>query len=373
MKTILINHTQKKTRAAVLSDGALVSYYVADEEEPKLIGNIYKGRVQNILPGMQAAFVDIGTERNAFLQFGRKKVPTLEIDGDVLIQIEKEAVGTKGPRATLMLSMPGRSLVLLPNSKSIGVSHKVGDAERNRLFKLAATLRPADCGLIMRTAAADCSDEELTEEVERLHERWQAIAAGADKKKSPSLIYSENDLLSRVMREELCDELERFVLDNRKMYVRALSMVKDLMPQCAARIEHYDGAEPIFEAFGLEEEVKKISAREIELPSGGAIVIDRTEAMTVIDVNTGKFYGGSNLSETVFQTNLEAAEVILKQLRLRDISGIIIIDFIDMNRAEQREELMEYLRAEALKDRKRVHVVDMTPLGLVELTRRNCQ
>lgn len=373
MKTVLINHTQKKTCAAVLSDGALVSYYVADEEEPKLVGNIYKGRVQNILPGMQAAFVDIGTDRNAFLQFGRKKFAQLELDDEVLIQIDKEAVGTKGPRATLTLSMPGRSLVLLPNTKSIGVSHKVSDAERSRLFKMAATLRPSDCGLIMRTAAAECSDEELAEEVERLHKRWQSIAASAEKRKSPSLIYSENDLLSRVMREELSEELDRFVLDNRKMYVRALSMVKESMPQCADRLEHYDGEEPIFEAYGLGEEVKKIGAREIELPSGGAIVIDRTEAMTVIDVNTGKFYGGSNLSETVFQTNLEAAEVILKQLRLRDISGIIIVDFIDMNRAEQKEELMAYLRSKAVKDRKRVHVVDMTPLGLVEITRRNCQ
>ncbi len=373
MKSVLINHTQKKTRAAVLSDGALVSYYVADEEEPKLIGNIYKGRVQNILPGMQAAFVDIGTDRNAFLQFGRKKIPTLEIDGEVLIQIDKEAVGTKGPRATMMLSMPGRGLVLLPNTKSIGVSHKVSAESRSRLYKLAATMRPSDCGLIMRTAAEELSDEELSTEIARLHEEWQKIFEAAQRRKAPTLVYAANDLLTQILREELDVEVDAIVIDHLKMYARASTLAKELMPQCAVRLEHYEGTLPIFEAFGLEEEIKKIGARELELPSGGAIVIDRTEAMTVIDVNTGKFYGGHNLSETVFQTNLEAASEILRQLRLRDISGIIIIDFIDMNRAEQREALMEYLRENAVGDRKRVHVIDMTPLGLVELTRRNSQ
>ena len=213
----------------------------------------------------------------------------------------------------------------------------------------------------------------MIEEIERLYDRWQALEETAVKQKSPSLIYSENDLLRTVMREEFDDEVEVFALDNLKMYLRAVSITRELMPQLTERLERYDGIEAIFEAFGVDDEIKKLSARELELPSGGTIVIDRTEAMTVIDVNTGKFYGGSNLSETVFQTNLEAAEVILTQLRLRDISGIIIIDFIDMNRAEQREKLMTYLRETAVGDRKRVHVVDMTPLGLVEITRRNCQ
>ena len=373
MKKILLNHTQKKTRAVVLSDDELVAYYVFDAEEPHIIGNIYKGRIQNILPGMQAAFVDIGTEKNAFLQFGKKKIPALDIDDEVLIQIDKEAVGTKGPRATLALSIPGRRVVLLPNSHSIGVSHKVSDEERSRLFKLALKIRPPDCGLIIRTSATECPEEILIDEIDRMYKEWRDLETSAGKKKSPSLIYSENDLLKTVIREEFDDDVEVFALDNLKMYLRAVSLSRELVPHLSDRIERYEGAVTIFEAFGIEEEIKKIGSREIALPSGGAIVIDRTEAMTVIDVNTGKFYGGSNLSETVFKTNLEAAGVILRQLCLRDISGIIIVDFIDMNRTEQREELMSYLREKAVGDRKRVHVVDMTPLGLVEITRRNSQ
>ena len=373
MKTILINHTQKKTRAVVVKDGGLVSYYVSDEEEPHLTGNIYKGKVQNILPGMQAAFVDIGTDRNAFLQFGKKRTLQLEIDSEVLVQIEKEAVGSKGPRATLSLSIPGRRIVLLPNAKSIGVSHKIDSDVRNRLFKLASKLRPHDCGLIIRTAAVDCSEDTLKGEIDLLYEKWRGISENIGKKKSPSLVYSENDLLTRVLRDELSDEVESVVIDSLKMQLHAKVLVKRLLPTCGAKVEHYVGDAPIFEYFAVADELKKLDERELELPSGGAIVIDRTEAMTVIDVNTGKFYGGNNLSETVFQTNLEAAELILKQLRLRDISGIIIVDFIDMNRAEQKEQLMDFLRANAVGDRKRVHVVDMTPLGLVEITRRNSQ
>lgn len=373
MKQILINHTQKKTRAVVLRDGELVSYYVHDEEEPPLLGNIYKGRIRNVLPGMQAAFVDIGLEKNAFLQLGKRRASELAVDGEVLVQIDKEAVGSKGPRAILSLSIPGRNLVLLPNTKSIGVSKKITDEERNRMFKFASTHRPSDCGLIVRTAAAECSEESLIDELERLHAQWKSLEAIAAKRKSPALIFNQNELLSTVIREEFDAEVELFSIDNLKMYVRACSMIKEIAPERIDRLEHYKGASTIFEAFGLEDEIKKINDRELELPSGGAIVIDRTEAMTVVDVNTGKFYGGSNLSETVFRTNIEAADLILKQLRLRDISGIIIVDFIDMNRAEQREKLLEHLREKAVGDRKRVNVVDITALGLVELTRRNCQ
>ena len=373
MKNILINRTQKRTRAVVIEDDELAAYYVVNEEEPSLSGNIYKGRIQNVLPGMQAAFVDIGTERNAFLQFGKKRTFPVELNGEVLVQIEREAVGSKGPRATLELSLPGRRVVLLPNTNSIGVSHKVEEKDRTRLFKFASKLRPPNCGLIIRTSAAECSEEVLIEEIDRLFQKWQTIAECINRRKAPSLIYSENDLLKKVLRNELNCEVERIIIDNLKMYVRATGLVKELMPECPVRIEHYNGEEPIFAFFGVDDEIKKLGERELELPSGGAIVIDRTEAMTVIDVNTGKFYGGINLSDTVFQTNLEAAELILKQLRLRDISGIIIIDFIDMNRPEQKDRLMEYLRTKALGDRKRVHVIDMTPLGLVEITRRSSQ
>ena len=373
MKKILINHTQKKTRAVVIEDGVLVSYYVNDAEDPQLIGNIYKGRVQNVLQGMQAAFIDIGMEKNAFLQFGKKHVPDLSFGDDVLVQVDKEAVGTKGPRVTMSLSMPGRRVVLLPNSKSIGVSHKVDEEDRSRLFQMASELRPEGCGLIMRTSAAECPEDILMEEIDELYARWQSIDETARKKRAPALVYNDNDLLRTVVREELDDEVEMFSIDNLKMYLRAVAMTRELMPHLTERLEKYEGSQPIFNSFGVEEEIKKIGTRELELPSGGAIVIDRTEAMTVIDVNTGKFYGGSNLSETVFKTNLEAAGVILRQLCLRDISGIIIVDFIDMNRTEQREELMSYLREKAVGDRKRVHVVDMTPLGLVEITRRNSQ
>ena len=373
MKKILINHTQKKTRAAIVEDGVLVSYYVHDAENPQMLGNIYKGRVQNVLPGMQAAFVDVGMSKNAFLQFGKRHAPDLEFGDDVLIQIDKEAVGTKGPRATMSLSIPGRWVVLLPNTKNLGVSHRLNDEARSRLFKLASELRPPNCGLIMRTAAAECSEGMLAEEIDELYKRWLTIDEAARKKRAPSLIHNHNDLLRTVIREELDDEVGMFAIDSLKMYLRAVALTRELSPQLTDRLERYEGTKTIFDAFGLEEEIKKISAREIELPSGGAIVVDRTEAMTVIDVNTGKFYGGSDLSETVFKTNLEAAEVVMRQLRLRDISGIIIVDFIDMNRSEQREQLMIYLRAKAVGDRKRVHVVDMTPLGLVVITRRNSQ
>lgn len=362
MKKIIISHKNGSTCAAVLIDGKLESVYCEQSDEPHLVGNIYKGRVQNFLPGMRAAFVDIGRDKNSFLQFSASK--KFSVGQSVLIQIEKDAVGMKGARATLNISLAGRLLIFLPTLTYIGVSNKIRGAERERLHTLAKKFRPKDSGLIVRTAAEGCDENSLLDDLDALQKIWANILERYGKRKPPALLFSGNDLLEKILRDELTAETE-IIVDNLKIQRRLVELVPH------EQITFHDGDEKIFDAFGITQELATIDKRELPLPGGGQIVIDKTEALTAIDVNTGKFIGRTNFDETIFKTNLEAAELILKQLKLRDIGGIVIVDFIDMAINEHKKFLMDFLREGASRDRNRTKIVDMTPLGLVEITRHS--
>ena len=360
MKRIIISHKCGETCAVVLEAGEVKAIRIARDDEPRLIGNIYKGRVKNFLPGMQAAFVDIGRDKNVFLQFNSRQ--KFSVGQSILIQIEKDEVGSKGARATLNISLAGRLMIFLPTLNYVGVSNKIRGVERERLHALAKKIRPTDSGLIVRTAAEGCDEDILLEDVAKLQTLWAKISERNAKRKPPALLYSDNDLIEKIIRDELTPGTE-VIVDNVKIY-RRLSKIGD-------NIKMYDGSEKIFEAFGVAEEISKINQRELSLPSGGRIVIDKTEALTAIDVNTGKFIGGTNFDETILRTNLEAAELILKQLRLRDLGGIIIVDFIDMASDSHKKILMDFLREKSALDRNKTKIIDMTPLGLVEITRHS--
>ncbi|MBQ4405059.1 MAG: Rne/Rng family ribonuclease [Selenomonadaceae bacterium] len=359
MKQIIISRKLGETCAVVVEDAQVSAIHIAHDDEPQLVGNIYKGRVKNFLPGMQAAFVDIGRDKNAFLQFNAPK--NFSVGQSVLIQIDKDECGLKGARATLNISLAGRFLIFLPTLGYIGVSGKIRGEERQRLHALAKKIRPKTAGIIVRTAAADCDEKILLDELAKLQTLWAKILERNSKRKPPALLYSDNDLLEKILRDEYTDDAGIFI-DNLKIYQRLAEL---------GNVKFYDGDTPIFEAFGVAEEISKISRRELPLPGGGQIVIDRTEALTAIDVNTGKFIGDKNFDETILKTNLEAAELILKQLKLRDLGGIIVVDFIDMESDAHKKILMNFLRERAALDRKKTKIVDMTPLGLVEITRHS--
>lgn len=362
MKTVLVSRKFYVTTAAVLIDGQLDAIYSANDENPRLSGNIYKGRVQNILPGMNAAFVDIGREKNVFLQF--KSTQKVSNGQNVLIQIDKESVGTKSVRATLNISLAGKLLIFLPNLGYIGVSNKIFGEERIRLHALAKKIRPNDAGLIVRTASEGCDEKILLDELAELQKLWNHILERNNKRKSPALLHNDNDLIEKIIREE--SEIDNFVVDNLKVFHKLCELV---LPE---KVSFHDENTPIFEHFGIKNEISDVHKRELLLPSGGQIIFDKTEALTVIDVNTNKFVG-RNFDETIYRTNLEAAELILRQLKLRDIGGIIIVDFIDMENDDDKRNLMNFLREKARFDRNKTTIVDITPLGLVEITRHGSQ
>ena len=370
MKKILVHHKRNETSVAVITNGEVTYYCIERNDNQHLVGNIYKGKIQNFLPGMQAAFVDIGRDKNAFLQLNKKR--TFEIGQDIVIQIKKDAIGTKGPRATLELSIPAHNFIFMPKTKYIGVSRKIENEKRKKLAEMAKNFCPKNAGLIVRTAAAECDRKTFKSDINNLNKFWKSIEKNLAKKKAPKLLYSDNSLISRIIRDELKNDVTVFMIDSLKLTNQAIKIAKGIVPNLADRIKRYVEIDNvnIFEKFNVAEEIKKLSERELKLPSGGFIVIDKTEALTAIDVNTGKFVGDANLSDTVYKTNIEAATMIMKQLRLRDIGGIIIVDFIDMHIDEQKESLLAYLREKAKTDYSKTKVIDMTPLGLVEITRK---
>ncbi len=382
MKSIIVNMVPEETCMALLEDGELEVVEVERSSHSHLVGNIYKGRVQNVLPGMQAAFVDIGTEKNAFLYIGDglphdtiKSMPQntrIHIGQSLPIQIVKDAIGTKGPRATMHISLPGRNVVLMPTAAYIGMSRRIEDeAERERLHAIAERICPEGMGLIIRTVAAGQSEKNLAADVRYLVRLWESILARYKlKNKGSCLLYRDADLLIRLVRDRFTANIDELVIDNQEAYQRVKNLVEAISPELVERIHYYDKKMPLFKAYHIEEEIDKLGAREVELKSGGFLVIDKTEALTVIDVNTGKYVGKTNLGDTVYQTNLEAAAEILKQIRLRDIGGIIIVDFIDMEKEEQKEELLTYMRSQVKHDRTKTNIVDITSLGLVEITRK---
>ncbi len=379
------------TQIAVLEGRTLVEHQVsrAADDAIQIDGNIYRGRVQNVLPGMEAAFVDIGTPKNAVLyrgdvRFDRDDVETssggsprieqmLRAGQTIVCQVTKNPIGAKGARLTQEVSLPGRFVVMVPNSSAFGISKRLDDAERKRLRRIVDDVRPKGHGLIVRTAAEGASQEELGHDVERLAAQWEDIEAEAGRSNAPGLLYREPDLAVRSVREEFNREYRGVVIDDEELFLQVRDYIEQVNPELADRVELYDPVAenmPVFERFHVHEQLHKALDRKVWLPSGGSIIIERTEALTVIDVNTGKNVGTSNLEETVYRNNLEAAEEIARQLRLRDIGGIIVIDFIDMEIRENRDKVAAALRSALARDKTRTQVFDISELGLIEMTRK---
>ena len=387
-----VHVTESATQIAVLEGRSLIEHYVSrpTDNTTQIHGNIYMGRVQNVLPGMEAAFVDISTPKNAViyrgdLQFDTADVETTSGRSDarieqvlrngqlVLCQVTKNPIGSKGARLTQEVSMPGRFVVLIPNSDTYGISKRLPDDERKRLRRILDEVKPAHHGIIVRTAASGVSADELRRDVELLVATWTQIDAKAQRTKGPALLYSEPDLAVRVIREEFSGDYRGVIIDNWALYEEIHSYVESISPELADRVEFHDPAAealPIFEQHHVHEQVHKAIDRKVWLPSGGSIIIERTEALTVIDVNTGKNVGSTSLEETVYRNNLEAAEEIARQLRLRDIGGIIVIDFIDMENRANRGSVVSSFREALARDKTRTQVFEISELGLVEMTRK---
>lgn len=382
-KKLFIETEDARTRVALTEDGELVEYYQERPGSVKLAGNIYMGRVENVLPGMQAAFVDIGLPKNAFmhlddLPLGRGEVGEelekrlaasrrpLRRGQEIAVQVVKEPGGDKGPRVSAHLTLPGRFAVLLPGVEYVGVSRKITDeGERSRLRALAESCRPEGMGIILRTASKDAPQEAVSRDAAQLADRWQHIAARLQHSTAPALIHQDEDLARRSVRDMLSSEVSEVWTDSEET-------AASLRPLCEGRdlVRLHEHPTPLFAFFNLDSRLEKLCARRVWLKSGGYLVIDHTEALTVIDVNTGKFVGSRSLEDTALAINCEAAEEIARQLRLRDVGGIVVADFIDMTRREDRQALLSCL-AEALKrDRSRPQLVEMTQLGLVEITRK---
>jgi ribonuclease E len=382
------------TQIAVLEGRSLIEHYVSrpSDDATQIHGNIYIGRVQNVLPGMEAAFVDIGTPKNAVLYRGDVQYDAEDVDSGgkgggkdanmrieqllrpgqtVLCQVTKNPIGTKGARLTQEVSLAGRFVVLIPNSSTYGISKRLSDDERKRLRRILDEVRPQGQGLIVRTAAEGATPEELRRDVERLLRQWGQIEALAARSSAPTLLYREPPLAVRVIREEFNKDYRGVLIDDADLYQEVHEYVAALIPELADRIELYDDpALPIFERQHVHEQLHKALDRKVWLPSGGSLIIERTEALTVIDVNTGKNVGSSSLEETVYRNNLEAAEEIARQLRLRDIGGIIVIDFIDMEIRKNREAVLKLFKDCLARDKTRTQVFDISELGLVEMTRK---
>ncbi len=378
------------TQIAVLEGRTLIEHYVSRDSDNQynIDGNIYLGRVTNVLPGMEAAFVDIGTSKNAVLYRGDVRYERDDIEnGDrsvrieqllrpkqtVICQVTKNPIGSKGARLTQEVSLPGRFVVLIPNSNSYGISKRLPDDERKRLRRILDEIKPEGFGVIVRTAAEGASADELTRDVGRLKEIWEKIETRARMAHAPTLLYREPQVALRVVREEFNRNYRGIIINNSDLFEEVVSYVSAISPELANRVEFYENSDkqiPMFEAYHVHEQLHKALERKVWLPSGGSIVIDRAEALTVIDVNTGKNVGSVSLEETIHRNNLEAVEEIARQLRLRDIGGIIVIDFIDMLIKENRDDVMRAFRAALARDKTKTHVYDMSQLGLVEMTRQ---
>lgn len=400
-KEILVNVEPGETRVAILEDGVLVEIYYERPTGQRTVGSIYKGKVENVLPGMQAAFVNIGLERNAFLYVndalpaknadeegdgqvrlehrergGRLNIEDLLKPGqEVMVQVVKEAIGTKGARVTTHCTLPGRFLVLMPTVDYVGVSRRIeNEKERERLRRIAERVRPQNMGLIVRTVAEGKSEQELSSDAEFLSRVWRKVLERNRSGPAPQLLHKDMGLIYRVIRDSFTEEVDRFVIDSKQEYDKVLELLDDIAPSLKKRVElFYSSERTIFDLYNLEPEIDKALRRRVWLKSGGYLVIDRTEALTSIDVNTGKYVGSVDLQDTVFRTNLEAAREIARQLRLRDIGGIIIADFIDMESDAHRQKVLKTLEEHLKRDRTRTYVLGITQLGLVEITRKKAK
>jgi ribonuclease G len=375
------------------ADWRTAELYVERRGRRSIVGNIYKGRVDNALPGLEAAFVDIGLDKNGFLHVddivmpgvevqrrgrgggrGQKIAELLKPGQAILVQVVKDPLRTKGARLTMELSIAGRYLVYAPQGEGVGVSRRLDDKERERLRKAAKGLETCPGGVIVRTAARGATREDFEREIRYLHKLHEILERRARESPAPALVFQEADLSVRVVRDIFSGQFERAVVDDEGQHHRLVSFFTRTAPELVERVELYRGEEPLLEHYGVEEAVASTLSRRVDLPSGGYLMIDYAEAMTVIDVNSGSFTGrgrGARLEDTITRTNLEAAEEVVRQLRLRDIGGIIVIDFIDMARARNRDQVLKTLRGALEEDRTKTYVVEISPLGLVEMTRQN--
>jgi len=382
---ILINFTPAETRVAVMQSGVVQELHIERNASRGIVGNVYLGKVARILPGMQSAFIDVGLERTAFLHVadiwvGRENgeaarpIERMLSEGQsILVQTIKDPIGTKGARLSTQISLAGRMLVYLPQEKHIGVSQRIEDEqERESLRERLTRLVPEDeaGGFIVRTIAETATDDELAADIAYLRKLWRDIKLAAQTARPPALLYQELSLGQRVLRDFVNPETARIVIDSRENFQKLTAFAEEYTPMVSELLQHYTGERPLFDLHGVEDEIEKALARRVELKSGGYLIIDQTEAMTTIDVNTGGFVGHRNFDDTIFKTNLEAAQVIARQLRLRNLGGIIIIDFIDMESAEHRQAVLAEFNRALARDHTRMTVNGFTALGLVEMTRK---
>jgi ribonuclease G len=398
---ILINWSPQETRVAVVENGAVQELHVERTLERGLVGNVYLGKVARVLPGMQSAFIDIGLERAAFLHVadilasatayrpaeadatpaGRGTQPPVPIEKQVfegqalMVQVIKDPIGTKGARLSTQISLAGRLLVLLPQDEHVGVSQKIPLAQREalraRLQSLVGT--PATGGgggFILRTNGEDSTDAELSEDIAYLRKTWGRIREAATRLPATSLLHQDLSLLQRVLRDLVGEETQTIRLDSREQFENLLAFGREFMPAAAPKLQHYKGERPIFDLYAIDEEIAKALGRRVDLKSGGYLIVDQTEALTTVDVNTGGFVGARNFDDTIFKTNLEAAQAIARQLRLRNLGGIIIVDFIDMAREDHREAVLAEFRKQLARDRVKTMAGGFSQLGLVEMTRK---
>ncbi|MBS1717482.1 MAG: Rne/Rng family ribonuclease [Armatimonadetes bacterium] len=387
---IVVDVSNRETRIALLEDGKLMEYRV--EREERVVGSIYKGIVQNVLPGMDAAFVDIGLERNAFLyvadilpdendgspaslkrsELRRRKIKDLLKPGQqLMVQVIKGAHGTKGARVSTRIALPGRYVVLMPEANHVGVSRKIEDrSERERLRRVGDRIIPEGFGLILRTDCEGRTEQELHADVQYLVQLWAQVLNGAKRMRAPACVHRDQTLLFRTLRDMFGDEIKRMVIDDPDEYEKVNLVASAVAPNLKDKIELYDGEVPIFDYFNVERELARLLQHKVHLKSGAYLVVDEMEALTAIDINTGKLVGNTSLNETILRANMEAAEEVLRQLRLRDMGGIVVVDFIDMEGAEDRKKVINYFTDGLDRDRARTRVGKISSLGLVELTRK---
>jgi ribonuclease G len=395
-KRIIIDVQHEQIRVAFLEKGELVEIHIEDNDQQRVAGNIYRGRVVNVLPGMQAAFVDIGLEKNAFLYVGDintdKSVfefadssnrveeglcnpsirDLLKVGQEITVQVQKEPIGTKGAKVTTHITLPGRYMVLMPTVNYVGVSRRIEDEEeRQQLKKAAERIKPENMGLIVRTAALEKDSSDFEPDVEFLVRLWNKIKDRERRRgRVPRLLHKDESIIYRTVRDLFTGDVDKLIINEKNQYYKILEWVDFISPNLKSCVEYYESNRSIFELYGIEDKIEKIIQKKVWLKNGGHIIIEPTEALTAIDVNTGKYVGGVNLEDTVLNTNLEAAEEIARQIRLRDLGGIIIIDFIDMEMEEHRQQVVEVLKAALKRDRTKTNVLGFTDLGLVEMTRK---
>jgi len=383
-RRMLVSVGSERTQIAVLEERVLVEHYVTHRKETSYVGNIYQGRVQNVLPGMEAAFIDVGKGRNGVLYAGEVNYDESDLDGElprieqtlkpgqvVLVQVTKDPMGTKGARLTQHLSIAGRYCVLAPGDGMLGISRKLTDEERERLRKILKSIKPEEYGLIVRTAAEGATAEQLEADVARLVRIWEQVAQRAGKTKPLAAVYEEPDLVIRVIRDVFGPEYTELVVDSPELGQQVRDYLEDVSPELVDRVSVYEGEQNILDAYEVTNQVRRALEKKVWLKSGGYLIVEKTEAMWIIDVNTGKFVGERNLEETVLRNNIEAAVEIARQLRLRDMGGIIVIDFVDMLLPANREEVLKRFRRELARDKTKSRVMEISKLGLVQMTRKN--